>query len=455
MAARKMKVLLCDDDTGVQFFMGELLRKESLQFDIAQNGKEAIEMLEKETYSLVLLDERMPGMSGIEALRKIKSMGFRMPVIMITAYGTKGLAMQAIREGAYDFFTKPVDIEVVRTVIKRALEKFSLEEELEELRAKTLEDALTDEIIAESPSMKNAVALAKKVAQTDVTVLITGESGSGKELIAKSIHRLSDRKEGPFVSVNCAAIPEGLLESELFGYEKGAFTGAHKRHTGKFERAEGGTIFLDEIGDLTLGLQAKLLRVLQEKEIERLGGASPIKVDIRVVSATNKDIRLLAKEGSFREDLLYRVGVFEIDVPPLRERREDIPLLLGKFLKLYSKEIGKPVSAISGKAMGMFVSHPWPGNVRQLQNLLQRAIIMEEGGIIGEDTAAALLGGETHMESRHGAPKEQIRIAKEDEEKRLIADALTKTRWRRQEAAEILGMSRKSLFLKMKRYGIG
>ena len=300
-SAKEHKILIVDDDVSIRFFLGELLKKEGFQFDIAGTGPEAITLLKNNDYSLVLLDEKMPGMSGIEVLEHIKAEGYPMPVIMITAYGSKELAIRAIKEGAYDFFTKPVDIEIVRTVISRAIEKYELQKEIKALKTESLGKNLKDEIIAESEEMKRAIELSKKVAETDVTVLVTGESGSGKELIAKAIHRLSDRRENPFISVNCAAIPETLLESELFGYERGAFTGATRQHIGKFERAANGSIFLDEIGDLSLGLQAKLLRVLQEKEIERLGGTKTVKVDLRLISATNKDLNAAVAEGRFRE----------------------------------------------------------------------------------------------------------------------------------------------------------
>ncbi|PIX88072.1 MAG: hypothetical protein COZ31_07290, partial [Nitrospirae bacterium CG_4_10_14_3_um_filter_44_29] len=352
--------LIADDDASIRFFLGELLKKEGFEFDFAGTGAEALERLKKNTYSLVLLDEKMPNMSGIEVLRHIKSEGYPMPVIMVTAYGSKELAMRAIRDGAYDFFTKPVDIGIVRTVINRAIEKYELQREIENLKTENLKGILRDEIIAESEEMKQAVELAMKVAATDVTALITGESGSGKELIARAIHKMSDRKDNPFVSVNCAAIPETLLESELFGYEKGAFTGAAKQHMGKFERASKGSIFLDEIGDVSPGLQAKLLRVLQNKEIERLGGTRPIKVDMRFISATNKNLDSAVRDGSFREDLLYRVKVFEIKVPPLRERIKDIPILSDYFVKKYSRTMGRNVKGISASAINFFLRYNWP-----------------------------------------------------------------------------------------------
>lgn len=449
------RILIADDDASIRFFLGELLKKEGFEFDLAETGADALECLKNNTYSLVLLDEKMPNMSGIEVLQHIKAEGYPMPVIMITAYGSKELAMRAIREGAYDFFTKPVDIETVRTVISRAIEKYELQRELETLKTENLKNILRDEIIAESGEMKQAVELAIKVAATDVTALITGESGSGKELIAKTIHKLSDRKDNPFVSVNCAAIPETLLESELFGYKKGAFTGASKQHAGKFERASKGTIFLDEIGDMSLNLQAKLLRVLQNKEIERLGGTRTIKVDMRFISATNKNLDSAVREGSFREDLLYRVKVFEIKVPPLRERIKDIPLLSDYFVKKYSRTMGRNIKGISASAIRFFMSYSWPGNVREMENLIQRAIILEDTDTVREETVKGLISNNTAKAGNGGVGvKERIEAIKSEEERKLIIDALTEARWRRTEAAARLGISRKSLFNKMKKYGL-
>jgi len=451
----KHRILIADDDQSIQFFLGEFLKKEGLQSDIAATGIEALDLLKNNGYSLVLLDEKMPGMSGIEVLERIKASDNAVPVIMITAYGSKELAMRAIRHGAYDFFTKPVDIEILRTVISRAVEKYELQRELQILKAENIEKAVKDEIIAESKEMKHAVELAKKVAATDVTVLITGESGSGKELIAKTIHKLSDRRDTQFISVNCAAIPETLLESELFGYEKGAFTGASKQHTGKFERASGGTMFLDEIGDLSLGLQAKLLRVLQEKEIERLGSTKSIKVDLRLISATNKDLNESVADGRFRDDLLYRVKVFEINVPPLRERKDDIPLLADYFFKKYSRAIGKKFKSISASAIRFFLNYNWPGNVREMENLIQKAIILEDSDTITGETVSSLISGsEGKIKIGQMNAKKKIDAIKSEEERKLIMDALTETKWKKTDAATLLGISRKSLFNKMKKYGM-
>ena len=454
-SANEHRILIADDDASIRFFLGELLKKEGFEFDFAGTGAEALERLKKNTYSLVLLDEKMPNMSGIEVLRHIKSEGYPMPVIMVTAYGSKELAMRAIRDGAYDFFTKPVDIGIVRTVINRAIEKYELQREIENLKTENLKGILRDEIIAESEEMKQAVELAMKVAATDVTALITGESGSGKELIARAIHKMSDRKDNPFVSVNCAAIPETLLESELFGYEKGAFTGAAKQHMGKFERASKGSIFLDEIGDVSPGLQAKLLRVLQNKEIERLGGTRPIKVDMRFISATNKNLDSAVRDGSFREDLLYRVKVFEIKVPPLRERIKDIPILSDYFVKKYSRTMGRNVKGISVSAVEFFLSYSWPGNVREMENLIQRAIILEDTDTVREETVKGLIFNNT-VQAEHGGSgvKERVEAIKSEEEKKLIINALAEARWKRMEAAARLGISRKSLFNKMKKYGL-
>jgi len=454
-SANEHRILIADDDASIRFFLGELLKKEGFEFDFAGTGAEALERLKKNTYSLVLLDEKMPNMSGIEVLRHIKSEGYPMPVIMVTAYGSKELAMRAIRDGAYDFFTKPVDIGIVRTFINRAIEKYELQREIENLKTENLKGILRDEIIAESEEMKQAVELAMKVAATDVTALITGESGSGKELIARAIHKMSDRKDNPFVSVNCAAIPETLLESELFGYEKGAFTGAAKQHMGKFERASKGSIFLDEIGDVSPGLQAKLLRVLQNKEIERLGGTRPIKVDMRFISATNKNLDSAVRDGSFREDLLYRVKVFEIKVPPLRERIKDIPLLSDYFVKKYSRTMGRNVKGISASAINFFLRYNWPGNVREMENLIQRAIILEDTDTVREETVKGLIFNNT-VQAEHGGSgvKERVEAIKSEEEKKLIINALAEARWKRMEAAARLGISRKSLFNKMKKYGL-
>ncbi|MBI5026328.1 MAG: sigma-54-dependent Fis family transcriptional regulator [Nitrospirae bacterium] len=446
------EVLVVDDDPGIKFFFGEFLKKEGYSFDIASNGQEALDKLSSDQYNVLLLDERMPGMSGLEVIAKVKKVQPNALIIMITAYGSRELAMKAIQLGAYDYFTKPVDIDVVRTVIRRAMERYKLQKEIENLRQALEEKVFIEKITAKSEGMKKAIELVKKVAATDVTVLVTGESGVGKELIARSIHELSHRREKPFISVNCAAIPEGLLESELFGHEKGAFTGAHQQRIGKFEQAGGGSLFLDEIGDLPLTLQSKLLRAIQGKEIERLGGKGIIKVDVRLIAATNKNLLSETAAGRFREDLLFRINVIEIKVPPLRERKEDIPPLIEIFFKKYSEDLERRIKGISPSAMKHLINFSWPGNVRELENIIQRALLLEENDLISEKTIYELLYPEPRETDL--SVKGHVSSVVEEEEKKLIIEALAKTKWKKQKAAELLGISRKSLFNKMRRYGL-
>lgn len=454
MADKTHNVLVADDDESIRFLMSELLKKEGLDHETVSDGRTAFEKISSGAFSLAVIDEKMPGMNGLEILSKLKAEGISIPVIMITAFGSRALAMRAVEEGAYDFFTKPVDLPTVRTVIHRAIEKFDLQKEIAILKAELVESEPNDEIVDKSPSMHHALELARKVADTGVTVFISGESGSGKEVVARAIHRMSARHDGLFVSVNCAAIPDGLLESELFGYERGAFTGAQKQHIGKFERSSGGTIFLDEIGDLSSALQAKLLRVLQEKAIERLGGKNPIPVDIRVISATNKNIPEMILRGEFREDLLYRIRVFEIEVPPLRKRREDLPLLCARMVAKYSAQMGRRVKGLSASALETLLAHDWPGNVRELENVLQRAIIVEPGEIISDKTLVAILGETATSPMEPMSSRLKLGALKDEEERKMIAEALAKTGWRRQETAKLLGMSRKSLYIKMKKLGL-
>jgi len=313
--AQAHRVLVADDDPGVRFFLCELLRKEGLQCDAVKDGREALRRLrEGSSYSLLILDERMPGLTGLQVLEQVRALGLQSPVIMITAYGSRELALRAVRQGAYDFFTKPLELEEIRVVVRRALERYRLEAELRGLRQRL--EGTQHGIVARSPAMRQVLELLQKVAPTDMNVLITGESGTGKELVARALHALSGRAQGPFVSVNCAAIPEGLLESELFGAERGAYTGAYRSRAGKLQRASGGTVLLDEVAELSPALQAKLLRVLEEKAVEPLGGTRAVKVDFRVVAATNQPLKRLAEQGGFRQDLYWRLAGFELHIPP-------------------------------------------------------------------------------------------------------------------------------------------
>ncbi len=449
------RILLISKDAESRTRIENAMNDEGHHVETIARGKDAVDRMSEHDYSLVLIEEKLHGQKGLNVLKEIKAAGYTMPVILISERDSKEVAMQAIKHGAYDFFSKPIQDEFVTTVINRALEKYALEQELSELKQQAADRVLEDEIVAHSPAMTLTMDLARKVSKTDVTVMITGESGSGKELFAKTLHMMSTRADGPFVSVNCAAIPETLLEAELFGYEKGAFTGAARQHQGRFERASGGTIFLDEVGDISMSLQSKLLRVLQEKVIERLSGMSPIAVDVRVISATNKDLDIEVSQKRFREDLLYRIRVFDIRIPSLRERKEDIPILAERFLAKYGENMGKTKAGFDTMAMKFFMTYLWPGNVREMENLIQRALILEEGNMIKGETIFSLVSEENFARSPdYINVKEKVSTVAEHEEKKLIMEALIKSHWKRQKAAEYLGMSRKSLFNKMKKYGL-
>lgn len=448
-------ILLISKDNTSRVRIESIVNNEGHHLETVARGKDAMDRLSLSDYSLILIEERLPGQTGLSALKEIKAAGYTMPVILITEGGARDKALQAIKHGAYDFFPKPIQGEFFTTVLNRALEKYTMEQELSELKQQAADKVLEDEIVARSPAMMQAMDLARKVSLTDVTVMISGESGSGKELFAKTLHMMSTRSKGPFVTVHCAAIPDTLLEAELFGYEKGAFTGAARRHQGRFERASGGTIFLDEVGDISMSIQSKLLRVLQEKVIERLSGTGPFAVDLRVISATNKNLDIEVSQKRFREDLLYRIRIFDIRVPPLRERKEDIPVLAERFLAKYCESMGKNSAGFDAMAMKFFMTYLWPGNVREMENLIQRALILEEGETIKGTTIFSIVS----EENRNRSPdyinaKEKVNTVAEHEEKKLIMEALIKSHWKRQKAADYLGMSRKSLFNKMKKYGL-
>lgn len=464
------RILIAEDDEGQRFLLRETLEREGYAVTCVSDGQAAVEKVRAEDFDVALLDVRMPRMDGLEALRQIHSMRPDLLVVMITAYGSTEVALRAVREGAYDYFTKPFNLDELRLVVRRAAERSQLHKRLVQLEREVRERASFDRLIGQSKPMQQVFALLRKVVASDVTVLITGESGTGKELVAQAIHYHSARRDKPFVSVNCAAIPETLLESELFGHERGAFTGAVGTKLGQFEIANGGTIFLDEIGDMSLALQAKILRVLQEREIVRVGGTRPIKVDIRVVAATNRDLGQLVAEGRFREDLYFRLNVVPLALPPLRERTGDIPLLVDHFIKVYNPRLNKRITGASPAAMELLERYFWPGNVRELENVVQRAMILAEGTIITpEDLPPIVREAPAAFESAHdvvGAdssleklvedfsiplPDKVQRLA-EQLEKRVIIAALKKAGFKRQETADLLGISRKSLHNKMVRY---
>lgn len=437
-------ILIVDDEEGMRFFLAEAMKKEGYSFTTASSGEEAIELYEKEPFPIAVLDIKMPGISGIETFEKIKRINPDVIVILITAHGLKNIPMELFDRGIYDYFTKPFDIKELRVVIKRAIERWKLKMEVTELHANLEDKYRYKGIIGASHKIRDIFTLIEKVKDVDVNVLITGESGTGKELVAKTIHYLGSRRACPFVEVGCMAIPDSLLEAELFGFEKGAFTGAYKQKIGRIEVANRGTLFLDEAGDLSLSTQTKLLRVLQEKTFSRVGGTMPVKVDFRLITATNKELTKEIKDGRFREDLYYRLNVVSIALPPLRERKDDIPLLINHFLDKYNILFKKNIIGLSHDAMVLFMDYNWPGNIRELENAIQRGLVLTESGSIDRNIAAEALGT-TFIDAAD---------VSEETEKEIITDALNKKRWKKGEAASILRISRKSLYNKMKKYGL-
>ncbi|HZR45057.1 MAG TPA: sigma-54 dependent transcriptional regulator [Candidatus Manganitrophaceae bacterium] len=383
------KILVVDDDPDIRRVLQDRMETLGFQVVTAENGQEALEKVGREEPDLVFLDLQMPLMNGIQVLRRLKEHP-ELTVIIITAFGTVEKAVEAMKEGAFDFITKPFSPDHLDVVLKKALERRALKEENVYLHEEM--DAPYREIRGESPKIREAIEMAKRVAQTPSTVLLTGESGTGKEVFARSIHRWSPRSQAPFVVVNCVALRDELVESELFGHEKGAFTGAHQMRRGKIEIADGGTLFLDEIGDFKLELQAKLLRFIQEREFERVGGSKQIQVDIRIIAATNQDLQKAVSEGRFREDLFFRLNVVSICLPPLRERREDIPLLVPFLLQRSCQSVKKPLMKISEEAMSHLINYRWPGNVRELGNLIERAVVLAQGDEIRPEDIPLLQG---------------------------------------------------------------
>jgi DNA-binding NtrC family response regulator len=433
-----------DDEQNIRRMLMRVLSPEGFIVKEAVNGLDALKRLEKENYSLILLDLKMPGLNGIETLKRIREFDLNLPVIMMSAYGSIPEAVEAMKLGALDYLTKPFDIEELKIIVKRAIKQYALKVENIYYREEEKKRFNFDEIIGRSKAINKVLEMVKSVSVTPVTVLITGESGSGKELIARAIHKNSPRRENPFVVVNCAAFSAHLLESELFGHEKGAFTGAITQRIGHFEIANSGTIFLDEIGELEPAIQTKLLRFLQEKEFERVGSSKTIKVDVRILSATNKDLKKEVEEGRFREDLFYRLNVFNIEVPPLRVRKEDIPLLIENFINKYNKILNKKVKGVSSKAMDLLLDYNFPGNIRELENIIERSMIMTKVEIISE-AGVSFINSKKQLEKK-GTLKEV--------EKELIIKYLIQNKSNRTKTAESLGISRRSLQNKIKEYQI-
>ncbi len=373
------KILVVDDDEQMRVALSATLKHLKFEPTVAKDAKEALKYLKKEQFDVILSDLKMPKMDGLEFLKETKKISESTPFIMITAFGDVKTAVEAMKLGAFDFILKPFSQEALKKVIDMAISHSSLS------KSAPKEEIETDEFIVSSPVMKKIVELAVKVAKTDATVLLIGESGTGKEVLARFIHRNSPRADKSFVAVNCAAIPSNLLESEMFGYEKGAFSGALKSHPGKFEQADRGTLLLDEISEMPLELQAKLLRVLQEKTIDRIGATKPKEVNVRIICTTNRNIEEDVKEGKFREDLYYRISVFPIRIPPLRERRDEIKQLAYHFLNRFSRQFGKNIAGFDKGVLELLENYPWPGNIRELQNVIERAVVLAEGNTITKD----------------------------------------------------------------------
>jgi len=447
-----LRIVVVDDEPAQRELIGGFLTKQGHEVFAAGSGAEALAHARDRQVDLILSDCRMPGMSGPGLLQKIKAVNPEIPLILMTAYGTVETAVQAMKDGAADYLTKPLDLEELLVRVGRVTEQARLKSEVRELQRQLVERHRLEGIIGESGRMQEVLALVTRVAPSDATVLIRGESGIGKELIARAIHFNSRRAAGPLVSLNCAALPEQLLESELFGHERGAFTGAVAQRKGRFEQAEGGTIFLDEIGDLSPTLQVKLLRVLQEREFERVGGNKTLGVDVRVLAATHRDLEQAMRDGTFREDLYYRLNVVTIQIPPLRDRREDIPLLLDHFLRKFAEKNRRDVTGLTAAARDAFLKYDYPGNIRELENLVERAVLLCRGRVIDlEDLPAAVRPGErsTDQPQSQRLPDILGQI-----ERQTIRDALERCGGVQTQAAEALGISERVLRYKMKKYGL-
>ncbi len=451
----KAKILIVDDDPQFLHSLKQFLEMNEFQVQEKANPYQALEMFKNEDFDCVLLDLKMPGMDGLSLMENMIKEREDIPFVLISGEGTIPKAIQAIKQGAYDFIEKPVDAERLLITLKNAIEKRNLLLERESLRAQIDETFL---FIGKSKAIQDILTKIETIARSNAKVLITGESGTGKELIARMIHNKSLRAKRPFVKVNCAAIPETLLESELFGYKKGAFTGATRDFRGKFLVADQGTLFLDEIGDMPYTLQAKLLRVLENNEVEVLGGSLPEKVDVRLIAATNKDLQSLIQTGQFREDLYHRLNVIHIHIPPLREHVEDIPLLVDHFFKTFSQIYNKQISGINDEAMDLLMRHPWPGNVRELRNLIEKLVIFTVNDRITLSEVEEALGMksvEEAEEPQHESESvDSLKEALEDYEKRYIEETLKKYNWKINKTARELKISRSTLFKKMRRFGI-
>ena len=445
------RVLVVDDDPGHRAMLRATLRAAGYEVVEAGDGQQALERVDDQTPDLVLLDLRMPRMDGITALGQLREVNPALPIVIMTAYGSVDTAVDALKAGAYDYLTKPLDTDELLLSIARTLEHFELKAENQALRDRLGVGAGFASIIGRSRAMRELVEVLQAAAPSDANIILTGDSGTGKDLVARAIHDASERGEGPFVAVSCAAIPGSLLESELFGHERGAFTGAVRRHLGKFEQATGGTIFLDEIGDMPTELQAKLLRVLQSRQVERVGGEGQVGVDVRVISATNADLAAAMAEGAFRQDLYYRLAVIPVHLPGLSQRQADIPLLADHFLAQYSRRNNRTLRGFTPRAMDALTHYAWPGNVRELENAVERAVILSQGEFIDTDGLPEAI--RRHREDEDEGSGVRPGHSVEEVMRELVLKTLEQTDGNRTEAARLLGISRQTLLTRLKEYG--
>ncbi|MCL5935238.1 MAG: sigma-54 dependent transcriptional regulator [Firmicutes bacterium] len=454
------KVLIVDDEEGVCELLVDVLEDAGFETVVAYNARDALKILENETPDTILLDIRLPDADGIQVMEEIKKVGVHVPVILMTAFGTTEIAIQAMRQGAHDYLNKPLNLDELLINVQKAVKMQQLVSEVASLREELeSESDSVHELIGQSRHMQDIYKIIGKVADSDITVLLQGESGTGKEVVARAVHNSSRRSSRPFIRINCATIPEHLMESELFGHEKGAFTGAVSQKPGRFELAHNGTVFLDEIGEMPLHTQVKLLHILQDKEFERVGSNKSIKVDVRILTATNRDLKRLVDEGKFREDLYYRINVVNIKLPPLRERREDIPLLFNHFLNKFSLKYNKRITGVSPGAMAVIENFNWPGNVRELKNICEQAVVMSRSPVILPDDlpiadkyGELLTGNDGSNLSVKINERRSLKEIVAEVEKQVILKALNDHHWNRQETAKTLNLNRRSLYAKMKEY---
>jgi two-component system response regulator AtoC len=450
------RIVIAEDDEDLAFVLREALVRKDYEVEIAPAAQPLLDRLAAGAYDLVLLDVKLPDMDGLDALPKVRELAPETPIIVMTAHGTRQIAMEAINRGAYDFFTKPLKMAEFQVVVARALDRRRLQQQVKALRG--AQGSAFEEVVGQSESLRRVLEVAQRAAPTDLTILIEGESGTGKEVLARAIHRLSARKDGPMVPVNAAAIPEGLLESELFGHERGAFTGAIRARPGRFELAKEGTLFLDEIGDMPPSMQVKILRALQERQIERVGGVKAIGVDVRIITATHQNLEELVAEGKFRQDLFYRLQGVRLRLPALRERLDDLPLLVSHLLERAAQRLWRAPATLSPESLRCLWTYSWPGNIRELQHVLEAAMVLSDGVILPEHLPPAIQrGGPLSTNTGGGftmATGASLDDVLAEGERRLILDALQKASGVQARAAKLLGISERSLWYRVKKLRI-